>query len=158
MCLFAKNCRFWYDFVIIRFRRDLVEEEIDLKEKSKSDNSEKVLIIAALVMFAVLIGYNAFFIPPISENIQISGDIIKDQETSGENSESSKNKTGLININTASKEELTELTGVGPKIAERIIEYRKTHGGFSSKEEIMNVKGIGEKIFEKFKDDITVKQ
>jgi len=158
MCLFAKNCRFWYDFVIIRFRRDLVEEEIDLKEKSKSDNSEKVLIITALVMFAVLIGYNAFFIPPISENIQISGDIIKDQETSGENSESSKNKTGLININTASKEELTELTGVGPKIAERIIEYRKTHGGFSSKEEIMNVKGIGEKIFEKFKDDITVKQ
>lgn len=135
-----------------------MEEEIDLKEKSKSDNSEKVLIITALVMFAVLIGYNAFFIPPISENIQISGDIIKDQETSGENSESSKNKTGLININTASKEELTELTGVGPKIAERIIEYRKTHGGFSSKEEIMNVKGIGEKIFEKFKDDITVKQ
>lgn len=158
MCLFAKNCRFWYDFVIIRFRRDLVEEEIDLKEKSKSDNSEKVLIITALVMFAVLIGYNAFFIPPISENIQISGDIIKDQETSEENSESSKNKTGLININTASKEELTELTGVGPKIAERIIEYRKTHGGFSSKEEIMNVKGIGKKIFEKFKDDITVKQ
>lgn len=135
-----------------------MEEEIDLKEKSKSDNSEKVLIITALVMFAVLIGYNAFFIPPISENIQISGDIIKDQETSEENSESSKNKTGLININTASKEELTELTGVGPKIAERIIEYRKTHGGFSSKEEIMNVKGIGEKIFEKFKDDITVKQ
>ena len=63
----------------------------------------------------------------------------------------------MININTASKDELTELTGVGPKIAERIIENRKTHGGFSSKEEILNVKGIGEKIFEKFKDYITVK-
>lgn len=136
-----------------------MNKDINLQESEKndSDNSEKVLIITALVMFAVLIGYNAFFIPPISENIQISGDIIKDQETSEENSESSKNKTGLININTASKDELTELTGVGPKIAERIIEYRKTHGGFSSKEEILNVKGIGEKIFEKFKDYITVK-
>lgn len=136
-----------------------MNKDINLQESEKndSDNSEKVLIITALVMFAVLIGYNAFFIPPISENIQISGDIIKDQETSEENSESSKNKTGLININTASKDELMELTGVGPKIAERIIEYRKTHGGFSSKEEILNVKGIGEKIFEKFKDYITVK-
>ena len=74
-----------------------------------------------------------------------------------EDTENEKNKSGLININTASKDELTELTGVGPKIAERIIEYRKTHGGFSSKEEILNVKGIGEKIFEKFKDYITVK-
>ena len=136
-----------------------MNKDINLQESEKndSDNSEKILIITAIIMFAILIGYNAFFIPPISENIQISGDIIKDQETSEENSESSKNKTGLININTASKDELTELTGVGPKIAERIIEYRKTHGGFSSKEEILNVKGIGEKIFEKFKDYITVK-
>ena len=136
-----------------------MNKDINLQESEKndSDNSEKILIITAIIMFAVLIGYNAFFIPPISENIQISGDIIKDQETSEENSESSKNKTGLININTASKDELMELTGVGPKIAERIIEYRKTHGGFSSKEEILNVKGIGEKIFEKFKDYITVK-
>ena len=136
-----------------------MNKDINLQESEKndSDNSEKILIITAIIMFAILIGYNAFFVPPVSENIQISGDIIKDQETSEENSESSKNKTGLININTASKDELTELTGVGPKIAERIIEYRKTHGGFSSKEEILNVKGIGEKIFEKFKDYITVK-
>ena len=136
-----------------------MNKDINLQESEKndSDNSEKILIITAIIMFAILIGYNAFFVSPVSENIQISGDIIKDQETSEENSESSKNKTGLININTASKDELTELTGVGPKIAERIIEYRKTHGGFSSKEEILNVKGIGEKIFEKFKDYITVK-
>ena len=120
------------------------------------------MIITAIIMFAILIGYNAFFVPPVSENIQISGDIVKNQDTSDEenkkeDTENEKNKSGLININTASKDELTELTGVGPKIAERIIEYRKTHGGFSSKEEILNVKGIGEKIFEKFKDYITVK-
>ena len=141
-----------------------MNKDINLQESEKndSDNSEKVLIITALVMFAVLIGYNAFFVPPVSENIQISGDIVKNQDTSDEenkkeDTENEKNKSGLININTASKDELTELTGVGPKIADRIIEYRKTHGGFSSKEEILNVKGIGEKIFEKFKDYITVK-
>lgn len=141
-----------------------MNKDINLQESEKndSDNSEKILIITAIIMFAILIGYNAFFVSPVSENIQISGDIVKNQDTSDEenkkeDTENEKNKSGLININTASKDELTELTGVGPKIAERIIEYRKTHGGFSSKEEILNVKGIGEKIFEKFKDYITVK-
>ena len=141
-----------------------MNKDINLQESEKndSDNSEKILIITAIIMFAILIGYNAFFVPPVSENIQISGDIVKNQDTSDEenkkeDTENEKNKSGLININTASKDELTELTGVGPKIAERIIENRKTHGGFSSKEEILNVKGIGEKIFEKFKDYITVK-
>lgn len=141
-----------------------MNKDINLQESEKndSDNSEKILIITAIIMFAILIGYNAFFVSPVSENIQISGDIVKNQDTSDEenkkeDTENEKNKSGLININTASKDELTELTGVGPKIAERIIEYRKTHGGFSSKEEILNVKGIGKKIFEKFKDYITVK-
>lgn len=144
-----------------------MKKDTNLQEnrKNKANNSEKILIITAIIMFAILIGYNAFFVPPVSENIQISGDIVKSQDTSDEenkketkeNTETEKSKNGLININTASKDELTELTGVGSKIAERIIEYRKTHGGFSNKEEIMNVKGIGEKIFEKFKDDITVK-
>ncbi len=48
------------------------------------------------------------------------------------------------------------LKGVGEKIAERIIEYRKAHP-FQAIEELMNVKGIGQKLFDKNKDLITVK-
>ena len=62
-----------------------------------------------------------------------------------------------VNINTASKEKLTTLPGVGPMYAQRIIDYREKYGGFKSKEEIMEVKGIGEKRFEKLKDKITIK-
>lgn len=61
----------------------------------------------------------------------------------------------LININTATAEELQQLNGIGPVIAERIVEYAQTLG-FKSIEEIKNVKGIGEKKFEAIKDKITV--
>ncbi len=62
----------------------------------------------------------------------------------------------LININTASIEELTTLTGIGDVKAEAIIKYRNEVGKFKTKEEILNVDGIGESLFEKIKDDITI--
>jgi competence protein ComEA len=64
--------------------------------------------------------------------------------------------TGKVNINTATAEELDTLPGIGPAIAQRIIEYRLTNGPFQSIEEIKNVSGIGDKLFEKLKDLITV--
>lgn len=63
--------------------------------------------------------------------------------------------SGLININTASREELMELPGVGEAIADRIIEYRSTTQ-FKSIEDIMCVNGIGNATFEKMKSKITV--
>lgn len=61
-----------------------------------------------------------------------------------------------ININTASKQELMGLPGIGPVLAQRIIEYREAHGGFKFLEGLMKVKGIGPKIFERIKELITV--
>jgi len=61
-----------------------------------------------------------------------------------------------IDINKASVEELTQLKGIGQKIAERIVEYRKTNGPFGKPEAIMDVKGIGSKTFENNKDLIIV--
>jgi competence protein ComEA len=63
---------------------------------------------------------------------------------------------GKININTAVKEKLTELDKIGPKYAERIIEYREKSGPFEQAEDIMKVKGIGRKIYEANKDRIVV--
>lgn len=60
-----------------------------------------------------------------------------------------------VNINTADKEELVSLNGIGAVKAERIIEYRNEHP-FKSKEEIMEVQGIGEITYTKIKDQIYV--
>ena len=62
---------------------------------------------------------------------------------------------GTVNINTASKEELKTLSGIGDVMADRIIEYRSTNR-FSKKEDIMWVNGIGNAIFEKIKDQISI--
>ena len=63
---------------------------------------------------------------------------------------------GLININTAEKDELCTLKGIGTSKADRIIEYREKNGGFKTIEEIMRVPGIKEGTFLKIKDCITV--
>jgi competence protein ComEA len=61
-----------------------------------------------------------------------------------------------VNINTANKEELCSLSGVGPVIADRIIERREKVGLFKSVEEIKEIKGIGDKTFQKIKAFIVV--
>ena len=63
---------------------------------------------------------------------------------------------GAVNINTASKEELMSLKGIGEATAEAIIEHRKENK-FTKIEDIKNVKGIGAKKFETIKKDIEVK-
>lgn len=61
-----------------------------------------------------------------------------------------------VNINTAGKEELMTLRGIGASRAEDIIAYREKHGSFEKIEDIMKVSGIKDAAFEKIKDDITV--
>ena len=64
--------------------------------------------------------------------------------------------TGKININSASAAQLTELPGIGPKLAARIVEYRQKSGGFRSVQELLNVKGIGEKNLAKLQPHVSV--
>ena len=61
-----------------------------------------------------------------------------------------------VNLNTATKEELIALPGIGPAKAQAILDYRKANGGFKSVEELKDVKGIGAKRFEKLKAELTV--
>ena len=64
---------------------------------------------------------------------------------------------GSININTASREQLMQLPGVGATYAERILSYRKDHGPFRSVRDLLNINGIGEKKFARLKGLLTVK-
>lgn len=63
---------------------------------------------------------------------------------------------GKVSINTATKEELMTLTGIGEAKADAIISYRNENGLFENIEDIKNVSGIGDSIFEKIKDNITL--
>ena len=62
----------------------------------------------------------------------------------------------LVNINTATKEQLKTLDGIGDSTAQKIIEYRNQNGQFSKIEDIKNVSGIGESKYQKIKDSISV--
>ena len=65
-------------------------------------------------------------------------------------------KDKKININTATQAELEEITGIGPSLAQKIIEYRESNGKFKDIEELKNVSGIGDKKFESMKSQITI--
>lgn len=61
-----------------------------------------------------------------------------------------------VNLNTATKQELETLNGIGPTKAQAVIDYRTKNGAFKTVEDFKNVPGIGEKTFEKLKNDISI--
>lgn len=65
-------------------------------------------------------------------------------------------ETGLISINRASIEQLDKLPGVGPALAQRILDHRATLGSFSDIRQLREVTGIGEKLFARIKDLVTL--
>ena len=64
---------------------------------------------------------------------------------------------GKVNINTASVKDLMTLTGVGKKVAEKIVEYRGAHGAFKKAEDVRKVEGLGDALWQRNKDRIVVK-
>jgi len=83
------------------------------------------------------------------------------QQTTQTEQPDQSDKTGVadrININTATKEELETLPGIGPVMAQRIMDYREKYDGFKNIREITAVVGIGDATLQKLKDRITVQE
>ena len=83
----------------------------------------------------------------------VTSDENKPEELPNSNSEVENSK---VNINTATKEMLTSLSGIGDAKAQKILDYRNENGLFKSIEDIKNVTGISEKLFEQIKEFITI--
>ena len=66
-------------------------------------------------------------------------------------SRSGRPPTFPLDLNSARMEDLMELPGIGEKLAQRLVEYRKSHGGFRSVEDLRRVRGIGEKRMERLR-------
>lgn len=82
-------------------------------------------------------------------------EFISQMTTTSETAEKQENEA-TININTATKEELMQLSGIGAVKAQNIISYREEKGGFKTIEELKEVSGIGERTFEQLKENIAV--
>lgn len=80
----------------------------------------------------------------------------KQKEYQADTGDKNSASSALININTASSEDLMTLPGVGQAKANLIIEYRTQNGSFSSKEDLMKISGIKEGVYNKIKDLITI--
>ncbi len=83
------------------------------------------------------------------------GGITSDEESTGSSAEA-QYTAGLININTATLDELKILPGIGDVLAQRIIDYREENGMFTAIDEITEVRGIGNGIYEKIHEMITI--
>lgn len=111
----------------------------------------KILVICALVVFAALAGKVIEHFEGKTFTEQISTTAVEETVETREHIED-----GKININSAVKEELMLLDGIGEKLSERIIDYREKHGDFTQTEGIMLVPGIGRKLYDNIKDKIYI--
>ena len=89
------------------------------------------------------------YVPTVRE-VQMQGSGVEDIVTGNAD------VSGKVNINTAGKEELMTLTGIGEAKAQSILDYREEHGKFGSIEDLMLIEGIKEGVFNKIKEDIMI--
>lgn len=120
--------------------RDLIDKAGGLTSESNIDKINRASKLTA----------NQLIVIPNKNDIKNESNNINSVTTSNISED------GVVNINTATKEELQKISGIGEVKANSIIEYREKNGGFKSIDEIKNIGGIGEKTYEKIKEKISI--
>lgn len=109
---------------------------------------------AALNLAENMVDGQKIYVPSTKEQISSGGQEAAEGLPSAE--QPNAKESGLVNLNTATKDQLMTLKGIGEAKADSILSYREDHGAFSAIEDIMKIEGIKEGVFNKIKDDITV--
>ena len=125
------------------------------KDEYKKLNEDKIVYITKEILKEAPCECSTYDISNCVTNGK-SEIISSDIDSVYKNDETITNNSSLININTASLEELQTLPGIGLSKAKDIISYRITNGPFKDISDITNVSGIGNSIYEKIKDSITI--
>lgn len=120
--------------------------------KGKPTKTEWLLLAMAAIF---LIGLLA---TPTEEAVSIGTGVtvITQRQAEEEVTPAAPEDVGPININTAGADDLDTLPGIGPVLAQRIIEYRAAHGPFQKVNDLLEVKGIGPATLDKVRDHVTV--
>ena len=116
---------------------------------------KKTKIITAAALFAA-IAAGGYIAERFERNAFIEEPVVREENVFYSEVAPVNENADKININNAGREELSKLRGIGASLADRIIAYRQSHGGFGAAEEIMNVSGISESKFADIKDDICI--
>lgn len=135
---------------------DAIEEAGGLK---KNANTNNINLSKKLTSEMVIYVYSNSEIKnnnSLSCNDICNVEVIEVNNCIEKNEISNEKSNSLININTATLEELQTLSGIGESKAKSIIEYRSNNGSFKTIDDLKNVSGIGDALFEKIKDNITV--
>lgn len=112
-------------------------------------------ILAYLAFFIIAIAAGIFFTEYTSNKIVVET-VAVNSDINTYTSSAAPELDGKININSADKERLMTIKGIGEVRAQRIIDYREANGGFKTIENIMDVQGIGKELYESIKDNICV--
>lgn len=138
------------------FKTDTNSGVIVVHVKGAVENSGVYELSAGSRIFDAIEAAGGFSADADREKLNLA-EILEDGQQITVFSESDKQaQSELVNINTATLMEIMTLPGIGESYAEKIIEYRETHGSFQKKSDIKKVEGIGQKKYEAIKDFITV--